>query len=138
MTKLAKLAFALSAILVLAWQDVSWAKQADFELRSQDADLDLRIGEVELDVFGPRVQDCQIERIYKIYAYQTCFILMANQNEPERSDFQFVYHGPRPIVSFSGWREGSYYFEDSALGRILAVVTNANDEIAILRRTKID
>lgn len=118
--------FRIAAILLvlsgLGIADHRSAGEADKYLLSQDAFFAARLVNAQLDIHGKRFQGCTIDRVFVIYAYQTCFVLTQDNGAANGPGFDYIYHGPRPYLSIARLVPDSYYFGESALGVRLKTV----------------
>jgi hypothetical protein len=111
----------LLAGVLLVVEDFRMADRIARIKEAEVADYRLRLPKGGLDFNGPERQGCIIENVYYIYSYQTCFILNKYKGDGA-SFFQYVYHKPVAFFRFYDRSENSYYFNESALGKRLAVI----------------
>ena len=106
---------------LLVVEDFRMADRMALVKEAEVADYRLRLPKGGLDFNGPRSQGCIIENDYYIYSYQTCFILRKFTGDGGRF-FEYIYHKPVAFSRFYDRSEHSYYFNESVLGKALAVI----------------
>ena len=128
MTKKKKFGIFLIAFIALVRLDFYVADKVDKEMyATMLANIDARVASAALDFDGPRRQGCMIERIYVIYAYQTCFFRSYGPVLGLRPSFEYRYHGPVAASLLYNKTEESLYFREPVLGRNLTTIYFSGD-----------
>ena len=113
-----------AGIVLLLLSDHLIAKLANDKLLETDVDFHARLAKTELDMSGLRRRSkaiCEINYIFLIYAYQTCFEPYISSESTNEWGYIYVYHRPRPKLTlfFRGDSSENYYFKELQLGRTI-------------------